>query len=285
METKMLRWTAGVTHMDRIRNDAIRQKFGAARIADKMRETRLRWYGHVLRGKEDSVRKIGLELEVSVSRPRARPKQHWSDALHTDMKVGEEMMFRALENIIGSSSDFDSFDMRTQAIVASLATIIRVVLGPKPSTTPWEKIMERCPQFIMKDRGGKSRKPPNSLKTKAQVKGHMFVVNPVNTVHYCYQCRDAIWGMQPWCYFCGNCDVKVHTQCTSSLTDACYPATQGKHKSKVDSYDSAQERPNQYANFLKPHFFISSFSFTRNCLNHSLTLLHSLIVCEIVGVG
>ncbi|XGW33518.1 hypothetical protein V3C99_017715 [Haemonchus contortus] len=148
-------------------------------------------------------------------------------------RVGEQMMFRALENIVGSSNDFDSCDMKTQAIVASLATVIRVVLGPKPSTTSWEKIMERYPQFIMKDKGGKSRKPPSSLKAKAQVKGHMFVVNPVNTVHYCYQCRDAIWGMQPWCYFCANCDVKVHTQCTSSLTDACYPATQGKHKSKV----------------------------------------------------
>ncbi|VDO20199.1 unnamed protein product [Haemonchus placei] len=148
-------------------------------------------------------------------------------------RVGEQMMFRALENIVGSSNDFDSCDMKTQAIVASLATVIRVVLGPKPSTTSWEKIMERYPQFIMKDKGGKSRKPPSSLKAKAQVKGHMFVVNPVNTVHYCYQCRDAIWGMQPWCYFCANCDVKVHTQCTSSLTDACYPATQGKHKSKT----------------------------------------------------
>ncbi|VDP28655.1 unnamed protein product [Heligmosomoides polygyrus] len=74
METKMLRWTAGVTRMDRIRNDAIRQKFGDAPIADKMREVRLRWYGHVLRGKEDSVRKIGLELEVSGKRPRGRPK-------------------------------------------------------------------------------------------------------------------------------------------------------------------------------------------------------------------
>ncbi|VDP11551.1 unnamed protein product [Heligmosomoides polygyrus] len=58
METKMLRWTAGVTRVDHIRNDAIRQKFGVAPIADKMREARLRWYGHVLRGKEDSVRKI-----------------------------------------------------------------------------------------------------------------------------------------------------------------------------------------------------------------------------------
>ncbi|VDO92928.1 unnamed protein product [Heligmosomoides polygyrus] len=51
METKMLRWTAGVTRMDRIRNDAIRQKFGVAPIADKMREARLRLYGHVLRWK------------------------------------------------------------------------------------------------------------------------------------------------------------------------------------------------------------------------------------------
>ncbi|VDO98592.1 unnamed protein product [Heligmosomoides polygyrus] len=61
METKMLRWTAGVTRMDRIRNDAFRQKFGVVPIADKMREALLRWYGHVLRGEEDSVRKIGLE--------------------------------------------------------------------------------------------------------------------------------------------------------------------------------------------------------------------------------
>ncbi|VDP01171.1 unnamed protein product [Heligmosomoides polygyrus] len=61
----MLRWTTGVTRMDRIRNDAIRQKFGVVPIADKMREGRLRWYGHVLRGKEDSVRKIGLNFESS----------------------------------------------------------------------------------------------------------------------------------------------------------------------------------------------------------------------------
>ncbi|VDP08045.1 unnamed protein product [Heligmosomoides polygyrus] len=42
METKMVRWTAGVTRLDRIRDDVIRQKFGVAPIADKMREARLR---------------------------------------------------------------------------------------------------------------------------------------------------------------------------------------------------------------------------------------------------
>ncbi|VDP49862.1 unnamed protein product [Heligmosomoides polygyrus] len=83
METKMLRWTAGVTRMDSIRNDAIRQKFGVAPIPDKMREARLRWYGQVLRAKEDNVRKIGLELDVSGKRPRGRTKQRWSDTRPT----------------------------------------------------------------------------------------------------------------------------------------------------------------------------------------------------------
>ncbi|VDO19219.1 unnamed protein product [Heligmosomoides polygyrus] len=87
METKMLRWTAGVTCMDRIRNDVIRQRFGVAPIADKMREARLRWYGHVLRGKEDSVRKISLNFEVIGKRPRGRPKQRWLDTLHADLKI------------------------------------------------------------------------------------------------------------------------------------------------------------------------------------------------------
>ncbi|VDO99239.1 unnamed protein product [Heligmosomoides polygyrus] len=87
METKMLRWTAGVTRMDHIRNDVIRQKFGIAPIADKMREARSRWYGHVLRGKEDSARKIGINFEVMGRRLRGRPKQRWSDRLYMDLKV------------------------------------------------------------------------------------------------------------------------------------------------------------------------------------------------------
>ncbi|VDP06067.1 unnamed protein product [Heligmosomoides polygyrus] len=78
METRMLRWTAGVTPMDRIRNDVIRQKFGVASIADKMCEIRLRWYGHVLCGKKDSVRKIGLNFEVAgVDPDLALDRERW----------------------------------------------------------------------------------------------------------------------------------------------------------------------------------------------------------------
>ncbi|VDO69240.1 unnamed protein product [Heligmosomoides polygyrus] len=41
METKMLRWTAGVTRLDRVRNDTIRQRFDVAPIAEKLYEARL----------------------------------------------------------------------------------------------------------------------------------------------------------------------------------------------------------------------------------------------------
>uniref|UniRef100_A0A183F5Q1 Reverse transcriptase n=1 Tax=Heligmosomoides polygyrus TaxID=6339 RepID=A0A183F5Q1_HELPZ len=79
MAMKMLRWTAGVTRMDSIRIDAIRQNFGVAPIAGKLREARLRWYAHVLLGEEESVRRIGLNFEVIGKQLKGRPKQHWSD--------------------------------------------------------------------------------------------------------------------------------------------------------------------------------------------------------------
>ncbi|VDO63397.1 unnamed protein product [Heligmosomoides polygyrus] len=75
METKMLRWTGGVTRLDRVRNDTIRQRFGVAPIAEKLREARLRWYGHLFRANDDTVGKIGLNLEVPGKLPRGCPKQ------------------------------------------------------------------------------------------------------------------------------------------------------------------------------------------------------------------
>ncbi|VDP26075.1 unnamed protein product [Heligmosomoides polygyrus] len=83
----MLRWTAEVTRMDRERNDTIRQRFGVTPIVEKLREARLRWYGHVLRASDDNVRKSGLNFEVPGKRPRGRPKQRWLDSLHQDLKI------------------------------------------------------------------------------------------------------------------------------------------------------------------------------------------------------
>ncbi|EYC26160.1 hypothetical protein Y032_0011g1591 [Ancylostoma ceylanicum] len=88
MEMKMLRWTAGITRADRTRNENIRERFGIIPIADKLRETRLSWYGHVLHANEDTICKVGLDLEVGGKRLEGRPKQRWLDTLHANLKHG-----------------------------------------------------------------------------------------------------------------------------------------------------------------------------------------------------
>ncbi|EYB87600.1 hypothetical protein Y032_0259g472 [Ancylostoma ceylanicum] len=87
MEIKMLRWMAGVTRYDHICNEDIRHRFGIATMADKLREARLRWYGHVLRADNATVCKIALNLDVPGKRPKRRPKQRWIDTLYSDLKL------------------------------------------------------------------------------------------------------------------------------------------------------------------------------------------------------
>ncbi|KAK3538125.1 hypothetical protein QTP70_030292 [Hemibagrus guttatus] len=48
-ELKMLRFSLGVTRLDRIRNEYIRETAHVGRLGDKVREARLRWFGHVQR--------------------------------------------------------------------------------------------------------------------------------------------------------------------------------------------------------------------------------------------
>ncbi|KAK3506556.1 hypothetical protein QTP70_009082 [Hemibagrus guttatus] len=52
-ELKMLRFSLGVTRLDRIRNEYIRGTAHVGRLGDKVREARLRWFGHVQRRESD----------------------------------------------------------------------------------------------------------------------------------------------------------------------------------------------------------------------------------------
>ena len=46
-ELKMLRFSLGVTRMDKIKNEFIRGTAQVRQIGDKVKEARLRWYGHM----------------------------------------------------------------------------------------------------------------------------------------------------------------------------------------------------------------------------------------------
>ena len=60
---KMVIWALGVTRKDKIRNECVRGTAKIAKLGDKLRNTRLRWYEHV-KGREDYVGKRMMEMPV-----------------------------------------------------------------------------------------------------------------------------------------------------------------------------------------------------------------------------
>ncbi|KAK3509808.1 hypothetical protein QTP70_012004 [Hemibagrus guttatus] len=89
-ELKMLRFSLGVTRLDRIRNEYIRGTAHVGRLGDKVREARLRWFGHVQRRDtggpgnlikilnniiRQSAEKLGLGHQWTF--------QHYNDPKHT----------------------------------------------------------------------------------------------------------------------------------------------------------------------------------------------------------
>ncbi|XP_070035700.1 uncharacterized protein [Nicotiana tomentosiformis] len=75
-EMRMLRWMCGHTRMDKIRNEVIRERVGVTPVDDKMREARLRWFGHVRRRSSDApVRRCERLVLAVTRRVRGRPKK------------------------------------------------------------------------------------------------------------------------------------------------------------------------------------------------------------------
>ena len=86
-ELKMLRFSLGVTRMDKIKNEFIRGTAHVRQIGDKVREARLRWYGHVQRRNAEYIGKRMLCLELPGKRRRGRPKTRFMDVVREDMRV------------------------------------------------------------------------------------------------------------------------------------------------------------------------------------------------------
>ena len=85
-EMKMLRFAMGVTRKDKIRNEYIRSTDKVERLEMKMREVRLRWYGHVMRRDQEYVGRRAIEMELPENRRRGRPKRRFLDVVKKDME-------------------------------------------------------------------------------------------------------------------------------------------------------------------------------------------------------
>jgi len=54
-----------------------------------LQQSRLRWYGHVLRKEDNDWLKKCMEYEVEAARPRGRPKITWREIVEKDCQARE----------------------------------------------------------------------------------------------------------------------------------------------------------------------------------------------------
>ncbi|KAI5751754.1 hypothetical protein M8J77_010552 [Diaphorina citri] len=85
-EMRMLRWSLGVTRMDRIRNEVIRNKIKVTEVTKKTQERRLQWYGHVMRRDREYVGKRVRQIQVEGRRTRGKPKKKWEHCVNKDLE-------------------------------------------------------------------------------------------------------------------------------------------------------------------------------------------------------
>ena len=85
-EVKMLRFAMGVTRKDKIRNECIRSTVKVERLGMKMRESRVRWCGHVMRRDHEYVGRKIMEMELPGKRRRGKPKRRFVDVVKEDME-------------------------------------------------------------------------------------------------------------------------------------------------------------------------------------------------------
>ncbi|XVF73167.1 hypothetical protein PTKIN_Ptkin12aG0179600 [Pterospermum kingtungense] len=97
-EMRMLRWMCGKTRKDRVRNETIRADLKVASIDDKMRENRLRWFGHVMRRPEGAPVRRCEALTVGQERKtRGRPLKTWKQVIRQDLSIREVDSILALD--------------------------------------------------------------------------------------------------------------------------------------------------------------------------------------------
>ena len=78
-EMRMLTRIKGVTLRDRVKSVDIRKELGVSSIQAKVKEMRLRLYGHMQRMEDNNEMRAVGDMRVPRKRPRGRPSGRWMD--------------------------------------------------------------------------------------------------------------------------------------------------------------------------------------------------------------
>ena len=86
-EMRCLRSMCGVTRLDRIRNEEVRERSGVRKeLADRVDINVLRWFGHVERMDDERLLKKVVNARVDGRGARGRPKFGWMDGVRKALK-------------------------------------------------------------------------------------------------------------------------------------------------------------------------------------------------------
>ena len=78
VEPRMIRMMCGVRLVDRVSTDVLRDRVGVVvKIEDMIIQSRLRWYGHVMRGDTNSQIREVMEVEMIGKKKKGRPRKSW----------------------------------------------------------------------------------------------------------------------------------------------------------------------------------------------------------------
>ena len=94
----MLRFAMGVTRKNKIRNGYIGGTVKVERLEMKMREDRLRWYGHVIRRDQKYVGRRVMKMEIPGKRKAEKKISRCSEGGYGKV-VAREKDIETLENV------------------------------------------------------------------------------------------------------------------------------------------------------------------------------------------
>jgi len=84
-DSRMMRYMAGVKWEQRVPNEQVEDMCGVRQLRFRLRQGRLRWFGHVTRAGEESMLGRVKGMEVPESRPRSRLKTVWMENVRRDL--------------------------------------------------------------------------------------------------------------------------------------------------------------------------------------------------------
>ena len=85
----MIRMMCGVRLVDRVSTDVLRDRVSVVvKIEDMITQSRLRWYGHVMRGDINSQIRELMKVKITGKRKKGRQSKSWEKCVK---KVGSDM--------------------------------------------------------------------------------------------------------------------------------------------------------------------------------------------------